>query len=685
MSSPAEEPKKKTRRRLRVSCVECTRRRQKCDRQQPCGLCTSRGVVHLCRWELEPFARPSPVRPPNGILSRKADAHDESSNDSSPPILEQSAVGAVDQEVKEAAIALAQLSVARQGEYLGIGSVVCSLHRLDDAEHILLDFDKSTLPYSADDEYSSAVTESFDRSIEGLLSSLPSKDQCDNLITSFFEHENWRHTLPPKQIFSTYSRMWEALQDNGAQCVCRIRAHWLTLLFAIFALSPYCASEDESRKYFLQSLTARRLAEDLFFASFSSPRTPLSVSEGNTQGCLAVALLAHYLCDRGQVTEAWKIVGTAVRNAQNAGMHRNPHWSKWKNMSEDEQLFRRTAWILLSNTDKFLSSILGRPSMIRSQNTDVPTPPIPKGPLSIDGASDTNLMFQACLSMLIDIVGELRDKYLALDIDVDQFMKDANPEDAFEDWRKNLPDCFALRNPDTTRDHIYPDVPIQRCMLSIYYLSSAVLFRRTLLSTRPSLACRHKPSDDEDGTSLVLKQMSTPRVATSLLVNLRELRALLLMKPRRQTCFVSTFFIFEAAVTLVIAERRDEQNPQAIEWRNRVQDSVNMLEELRAEDNGDIVIQSLQALRALQKAMSSTPNIPAVALFSPRQIESAVKQDEYHDAQRYAQYPTEDMNNLSGLSNNFLQWIQAPLAGWNADGSNMTGDVSGFDLLHFLQ
>ncbi len=48
--------------------------------------------------------------------------------------------------------------------------------------------------------------------------------------------------------------------------------------------------------------------------------------------------------------------------------------------------------------------------MIRSQNTDVPTPPIPKGPLSIDGASDTNLMFQACLSMLIDIVGELRDK-----------------------------------------------------------------------------------------------------------------------------------------------------------------------------------------------------------------------------------------------------------------------------------
>lgn len=48
--------------------------------------------------------------------------------------------------------------------------------------------------------------------------------------------------------------------------------------------------------------------------------------------------------------------------------------------------------------------------MIREQNTDVPIPLIPKGPLSIDGLSDTNLMYQACLAKLIDIVGELRDK-----------------------------------------------------------------------------------------------------------------------------------------------------------------------------------------------------------------------------------------------------------------------------------
>ncbi|KIK68953.1 hypothetical protein GYMLUDRAFT_67663 [Collybiopsis luxurians FD-317 M1] len=65
MDSESTVKAKKTRRRLRLSCVECTKRRQKCDRANPCGLCTSRGVAHLCRWSSVPFARPTPARPPS--------------------------------------------------------------------------------------------------------------------------------------------------------------------------------------------------------------------------------------------------------------------------------------------------------------------------------------------------------------------------------------------------------------------------------------------------------------------------------------------------------------------------------------------------------------------------------------------------------------------------------------------
>lgn len=93
--NPAESVKaKKTRRRLRLSCVECTKRRQvcllysskyidlpssqqKCDRANPCGLCTSRGVPHLCYWSPVPIARPTPARPPSHTKTAMIESEDK--------------------------------------------------------------------------------------------------------------------------------------------------------------------------------------------------------------------------------------------------------------------------------------------------------------------------------------------------------------------------------------------------------------------------------------------------------------------------------------------------------------------------------------------------------------------------------------------------------------------------------
>ena len=69
------------------------------------------------------------------------------------------------------------------------------------------------------------------------------------------------------------------------------------------ALSPACSSEEESRKYFLQALAGKRLAEDVQLASFFTPRDPGSSSQGTAHGCIAAALMAKYMCDRGQMTE----------------------------------------------------------------------------------------------------------------------------------------------------------------------------------------------------------------------------------------------------------------------------------------------------------------------------------------------------------------------------------------------
>jgi len=46
---PANRPREAKRTRVHFSCVECHRRKQKCDRKEPCSQCVARRVPHLCR------------------------------------------------------------------------------------------------------------------------------------------------------------------------------------------------------------------------------------------------------------------------------------------------------------------------------------------------------------------------------------------------------------------------------------------------------------------------------------------------------------------------------------------------------------------------------------------------------------------------------------------------------------
>ncbi|KAL1756231.1 hypothetical protein FB107DRAFT_211856 [Schizophyllum commune] len=62
-SEPQQQARPKQKRhRPRLSCTNCTNRRQKCDRQHPCGLCIERNVQDTCEYLSVPYARPAPGR-----------------------------------------------------------------------------------------------------------------------------------------------------------------------------------------------------------------------------------------------------------------------------------------------------------------------------------------------------------------------------------------------------------------------------------------------------------------------------------------------------------------------------------------------------------------------------------------------------------------------------------------------
>ncbi|KAI5123647.1 hypothetical protein M0805_001680 [Coniferiporia weirii] len=623
---------RKTRRRLRVSCVECTRRRQKCDRQQPCGLCRTRGVEHLCRWETEPFARPPPARPPGarsvgGGAARKqlqvqtlprvsaglqADSlvsfpHLQPGPWSQkPPNLSLSVV-TVDQEVKEAAIALAQLSVAREGEYLGTGSLVSALHRLDDSDAPQTPTDKTSgLPFFTNSQYSSAISTTFFNSLQALIAGFPDKIHCDELITGFFQHDNWCIGVPQTLVLTMYDQMWVTIQTDTSS-MNRINFHWITLLFAIFALSSLCGTEEESRKYFLQALTAKRLGEDLLSASFNSVQRSLG-SEGAEFACLSAALLGKYMMDRGQMTEAWKIVGCALRNAQNAGLHRSPTQGKWKMMSEDERTLRCLSWHLCAMTDRFLSFILGRPVIIRTRDCDVPFPEVSSTTLAADGNTNTAIIFQHCLTTLIDAVSEAKDRYLSVHPDLND--GSASFDARIAEWRDTVPKYFSVSQSqpaECTLDRVYPKLLVQRTMLRGFYLACCMLFHRSLPCAQPPPS----PSDSDTSVQPKSRAWDYNKIATYAVSLLHTQRALLAnMWWQRQICFSANFLMFEAAITLSIVLLRDSGNARAKEWQRERGEAIDMFESVRSRDFGDIVPQAVQVLRMLQHTKPKTRPSP---------------------------------------------------------------------------
>ena len=92
-------------------------------------------------------------------------------------------------------------------------------------------------------------------------------------------------------------------------CKEEINPHWLCLLFSMLALAPASGQGvKESAMYFMTSMTARRLMDDILLAS-----PVYSTSEGAVHGgvlsCIAAKYQAMYLSDRGRVSEAWKHIG----------------------------------------------------------------------------------------------------------------------------------------------------------------------------------------------------------------------------------------------------------------------------------------------------------------------------------------------------------------------------------------
>ncbi|KAH8119222.1 hypothetical protein DFH11DRAFT_1563632, partial [Phellopilus nigrolimitatus] len=316
------------------------------------------------------------------------------------------------------------------------------------------------------------------------------------------------------------------------------------------------------------------------------------------------------MCDRGQLTEAWKLIGSALRNAQNAGLHLNPASIKWKNNSKEEIFLRSLAWHLCALRDKFLSFLLGRPVMIRARDCDVPMFSMPSMTLASDGSSKTARFYQAFITTLIDIISEEKNKYLSVHPDL--LDGNINFDAKMKKWEASLPKFLAFLQPDTSLDHVYPDLPLHRNELANFYFTFCMLFHRSLPCAQEIRSTGVNDGVDVNSARANPASASTLKATGSACWDFEKLTSLAIsilhnrqkvierLREQRQIGFSTTLFIFEAGITLSIALLRDPHNPRAKEWAAERDLAINMLESLKDRDNGVIVQQAILVLRVLQ-------------------------------------------------------------------------------------
>ncbi|KAG6866418.1 hypothetical protein C0991_004703 [Blastosporella zonata] len=629
--APESGKEKKTRRRLRLSCVECTKRRQKCDRKYPCSLCTQRGVTHLCRWETVPLARPAPARPPGGathsnseqtieILRARIASLEKALNDKaeqnnflaakiepvSDPVLPTSPSGS-----STLSASTANTSPDASPGPPHSSSPSSDLRGEDDLEPLTTSrflYAKSTDSTSAYcDTNPGPMSSSLTARVENLIHNIPSMSVTTALLEIYFAESNWQFGIPEEWFMTACSQMWDALEYSGPRSI-RINSNWLSLFFAVLAYAPRLHTDpgkpDDSDQYFSCALMARRIAEDDYM---NKPNISLMVSaaDGTVLSCLAVPLLCSYLSQRGRVSEAWKLVGNGIRIAEAVGMHRDPEWRQWQVMSKDEVLLRRRAWWGLYIWDKMYSYLLGRPQMLRKEVFDVAAP----SPIEPDGTRNLFDLGQSIFIQLSALAGEALENCFS--VAYPDFPPFFEMDGRFEHWEKNIPPEYQLPRHDAAVSGLTKAemslIDHQRYTLHTWYLLCRMKLHIAALTGIRQSRPLHADALESSRTVIVMStrliQLQCDAHESALRYRPEDVDPELVF-PGRIWFFEGCFSLFEAVVALVTTLTRYPWADKMREAEHLVDKAMGVLTRAAGPENGEqreIARMAAEALGSLRQ------------------------------------------------------------------------------------
>ncbi|KAI0878574.1 hypothetical protein GGS24DRAFT_398362 [Hypoxylon argillaceum] len=349
----ATKPPPRKRRRIVISCTECHRRKQKCDRKLPCTNCQSRSKESSCRYETgTPHTKTDSNRTPSSLVLSNGSSHDRPSE---PP------------ETKSASAADFGYSASA-----GSSSTLGILRKIENAAGAPLDGMPSEIP----SEESYDMRERY----KSLIRQLPAKTYVEKLIDVYFHDVNWQYfgidePLIRDLINKWYSLPFNVLSGSGPLALDPMLRALPSLLFQMVACALLYLPHDTEKTFECLKYTSNMTFDDLS-VEYSEAGMAILTLLGKRQMSIITVLAgwcrASLLKFSGMVTEAWHQVGTSIRDAQGIGLHRDqadPQPTADDSGEEVmEKMWRaqhhRMVWLILMGWDLHTGAVLGRPTSI---------------------------------------------------------------------------------------------------------------------------------------------------------------------------------------------------------------------------------------------------------------------------------------------------------------------------------
>ncbi|WVR08046.1 hypothetical protein IAU60_005091 [Kwoniella sp. DSM 27419] len=625
------EPK---RTRVHFSCVECHRRKQKCDRKEPCSQCVARRVPHLCRPFLNGVEDPNAnsdvharLNTIESLLGRLVSALPSAmtprtngnayvpTDASSPDVLSLTATG---EEIFHPHTEAPNESGA--GGSVNPGAAVQRVnlpHKPPPSGLFPSNMSYTTPPgrsgfgwglregrriaLSADDnpdlrDILQTIKESgiSKAHLEWLIAGVPGRRMADGLVELYF---SWtRYKMNKASFMRRYNKFFDHIGRNPT-CpkVDADTLKWLPLMFIVLAIATLSAPHE---------LVPRDDQLGWSRRFYGSARSGLEYAKALQRDNLDV-LFAGLLASRYMLLTRRPAEGsTPLTTAFQVGLYRD---GTVLNMTDKREIeIRRRAWSMLYHLDRTISLLVGRPASISDAHTDTLIPAnlddeeVESGDFDPAGhplTKPTQYTYVIVRHKLAEIMGRIG--YHTFTIQLPDYATVLNLDRELLTWRDALPPFFSMSNPDTSLDKTHPYLFVQRHLLACEWFYTRITLNRPYLLRRKPQDSRYAYSKNaaiESARADLLSRRSFVMEKGNLIVNSGGYRVL------------NSYMVLGVTIKL------DPESPQADELRQLLNVVSGRAPDSQGKTSEPLVKEELAIVEFLTaKSQSNKPRAAAPA------------------------------------------------------------------------